>query len=97
MIDLFVSLVSLTSLIVFLLEARTGGGFRRRWPVALWSFFLFLLSMVTLLRVIHNADRWSEGKILMGVIAVANLSIAAALLLAWMYWTKRTPEKLDPF
>lgn len=87
MIDLLVSLVSLTSLIIFLLEARTGGGFHSRWPAALWSVFLFLLSMLTLLRVFHNADRWSEGQILMGMIAVANLSIAAALLLAWLYWT----------
>jgi hypothetical protein len=95
MIDLLVSMVSLTSLIIFLLEARTGGGFRRRWPAVLWAVFLFLLSMVTLLRVVHNADRWSEGQTLMVVIAGANLSIAAALLLAWIYWTSRTPETLD--
>ncbi|HSF41729.1 MAG TPA: hypothetical protein VLT87_18155 [Thermoanaerobaculia bacterium] len=95
MIDLLISLVSLTSLIIFLLEARTGGGFRSRWPAALWAVFLFLLSMLTLLRVVHNADKWSEGQVLMGMIAVANLSIAAALLLAWLYWTGRAPEELD--
>lgn len=97
MIDLLVSLVSLTSLIIFLLEARTGGGFRGRWPAALWAVFLFLLSMLTLLRVLHNADNWSEGQVLMGMIAVANLSVAAALLLAWLYWSSRSPEKLDRF
>ena len=72
MIDLLVSLISLTSLIIFLLEARTGGGFRRRWPAVLWAVFLFLLSVVTLLRVVHNADRWSEGQILMVIIAGPN-------------------------
>jgi hypothetical protein len=86
MIDLFVSILSLVSLIVFLLEARQGD-IRRRWLVALWSVFLFALSILTLFRVFHNLRTWSEGQILMGIIATANLTASAALLVGWLYWT----------
>jgi ABC-type Co2+ transport system permease subunit len=91
MIDLFVSVVSLVSLMVFLLEARHGGGIRRRWLVALWSVFLFALSILTLLRVFHHLRTWSEGQILMGIIATANLTASAALLVGWLYWTGGRP------
>lgn len=95
MIDLLVSIVSLVSLIVFLLEARQGGGIRRRWLVALWSVFLFALSILTLLRVFHNLRTWSEGQILMGIIATANLTASAALLVGWLYWTGAAPGRAD--
>jgi hypothetical protein len=95
MIDLLVSIVSLVSLIVFLLEARQGGGIRRRWLVGLWAVFLFGLSILTLLRVFHNLRTWSEGQILMGIIATANLTASAVLLVGWLYWTGTAPDRSD--
>lgn len=93
MIDLFVSIVSLVSLIVFLMEARQGGGIGRRWLVGLWALFLFGLSILTLLRIFHNLRHWSEGEVLMGIIATANLTASAALLLGWLYWTGAAPDR----
>lgn len=83
------------SLIVFLLEARQGGGIRRRWLVGLWAVFLFGLSILTLLRVFHNLRTWSEGQILMGIIATANLTASAVLLVGWLYWTGTAPDRSD--
>ncbi|HEV7509026.1 MAG TPA: hypothetical protein VGS07_29390 [Thermoanaerobaculia bacterium] len=100
-IEVFISVVCLTSLIVVLLEASRVGGLRRRWQIALWAFTLLALAALALLRVLMNLDAWSDGHILLSCIGVCNFVFASALLVRWLFWTpsssvrsvKRRPEE----
>ena len=86
MIEAFISFVCLVSLIVILLEARRGGGLRRRVPVVLWAMGLVLLALLALLRVWANLDTWSDLRILMGTVSVGNFLFGAGLLVRWLVW-----------
>jgi hypothetical protein len=87
MIEAFISFVCLVSLIVILLEARRSGGLRRRLPMALWAFSLFVLALLALLRVWANLDTWSDLRILLGILGVGNFLFGGVLLVRWMLWT----------
>ncbi len=86
-IEVLISVVCLTSLIVVLLEASRVGGLQRRWQIALWAFTLLALAALALLRVLVNLDAWSDGHVLLGYIAVFNFVFASALLVRWLFWT----------
>jgi hypothetical protein len=86
MIEAFISFVCLVSLIVILLEAQRGGGFRRRWPIAVWAGGLFSLAMLTLLRVWIHLDAWSDLRILMGIVGAGNFLAGGGLLVRWLCW-----------
>lgn len=88
-IEAFVSFLCLFSLIVILLEAERSGGFRRRWPIAVWAASLIGLSLFAALRVFENLDEWSDARILMGILGACNFLFGGALLLRWLFW--RTP------
>src|SRR3954462_2324298 len=81
MIEAFISFIGLVSLIVILIEAQRGGGFRRRWPIAAWAGGLFSLAMLALLRVWMNLDAWSDLRILMGVLGAGNFLFGGGLLI----------------
>jgi len=86
-IEVLISFVCLTSLIVVLLEASRVGGLQRKWQVALWAFTLLALAVLALLRVLIHLDAWSDGRILFGCIGVCNFVFASALLVRWLFWT----------
>jgi hypothetical protein len=96
MIEAFISFVCLVSLIVVLLEAQRleaqrlaaqrAGGFRRRWPIAVWAGGLFSLAMLTLLRVWIHLDAWSDLRILMGIVGAGNFLAGGGLLVRWLCW-----------
>lgn len=90
-IEVLISVVCLTSLIVVLLEASRVGGLQRRWQIALWAFTLLALAVLALLRVLVNLDAWSDGHVLLGYIGVVNFVFASALLVRWLFWARPTP------
>jgi len=81
MLELLISFLCLASLIVVLLEMQAGGGFRRRWPLLLWTASLALLGLHVLVRIYQNLDFWSPERILMSVLAAGNFFVAVILLL----------------
>jgi len=91
LIEVLISFVCLVSLIVILLEAQQFGGFRRKWPIAVWAGTLTALSLLALLRVFVNLDDWSDARILMGVLGAANFLFGAALLVRWLFWSRPSP------
>jgi hypothetical protein len=91
MIEVVISFICLVTLIVILIEARQFGGFRRKWPIAIWAASLVALSLLALLRVFVNLDDWSDARILMGVVGAANFLFGAALLVRWLFWTPSSP------
>lgn len=90
MIEAFISFICLASLIVILIEAQAAGGFRRKWPVALWAGSLVGLALLAVLRILVNLDDWSDARILMGIVGVGNFLFGAALLVRWLLWTPPT-------
>jgi hypothetical protein len=91
MIEAFISFVCLVSLIVVLLEAQRleaqrAGGFRRRWPIAVWAGGLFSLALFALLRVWTHLDAWSDLRILMGILGAGNFIVGGGLLVRWLCW-----------
>ena len=91
MIEVFISFICLVSLIVILLEAQQAGGFRRKWPIAIWAASLVALSLLALLRVVVNRDDWSDARILMGVVGAGNFLFGAGLLVRWLFWRPPSP------
>ncbi len=91
MIEVFISFICLVSLIVILLEAQQTGGWRRKWPIAIWAGSLLALSLLALLRVAGNRDDWSDARILMGIIGAGNFLFGAALLVRWLFWRPPSP------
>jgi len=90
-IEVFISFICLVTLIVILLEAQRAGGFRRKWPIAVWAVTLVALSLLALLRVFVNLDDWSDARILMGIVGAGNFLFGAALLVRWLFWTPPSP------
>jgi hypothetical protein len=90
-LEVLISIVCLTSLIVVLLEASRVGGLQRKWQIALWAFTLMSLAALALLRVLVNLDAWSDGHILLSCIGVCNFVFASALLVRWLFWTPPSP------
>lgn len=90
MIEAFISFICLASLIVILIEAQAAGGFRRKWPVALWAGSLVALALLAVLRILINLDDWSDARILMGIVGVGNFLFGAALLVRWLFWRPPT-------
>jgi hypothetical protein len=86
-IEVLISVVCLTSLIVVLLEASRVGGLQRKWQIAVWAFTLLALAALALLRVLVNLDAWSDGHILFGCVGACNFLFASALLVRWLFWT----------
>jgi len=86
MTEAFISFVCLVSLIVILLEAQRAGGFRRRWPIAVWAGGLFSLALFALLRVWTHLDAWSDLRILMGIVGAGNFLAGGGLLVRWLCW-----------
>jgi hypothetical protein len=91
LIEAFVSFLCLFSLIVILLEAERNGGFRRRWPIAVWSASLIGLALFAALRVFENLGDWSDARILLGILGACNFLFGGALLLRWLFWTPPSP------
>ena len=92
MIEAFISFVCLASLIVILIEAQATGGFRKRWPIAVWAGSLIGLAMLAVLRILVNFDDWTDARILMGIVGVGNFLFGAALLVRWLFWTPPTSK-----
>jgi hypothetical protein len=86
MTEAFISFVCLVSLIVILLEAQRAGGFRRRWPIAVWAGGLFSLALFALLRVWTHLEAWSDLRILMGILGAGNFLVGGGLLVRWLCW-----------
>jgi hypothetical protein len=80
MVELAISIVCLTTLIVVLLEIQAEGGSRRLWPFYLWMVSLALLGCHVLVRVYQNLDQWSPERIFMGLLSAANFFVAVLLL-----------------
>jgi len=91
LIEAFVSFLCLFSQIVILLEAERNGGFRRRWPIAVWAASLIGLALFAALRVFENLDEWSDARTLMGILAACNFMFGGGLLLRWLLWTPPSP------
>jgi len=92
MIEAFISFVCLATLIVILIEAQAAGGFRRKWPIALWAGSLVALALLAVLRIVVNLDEWSDARILMGIVGVGNFLFGAALLVRWLFWMPPTSK-----
>jgi hypothetical protein len=92
MIEAFISFICLATLIVILIEAQAAGGFRRKWPIALWAGSLVALALLAVLRIVVNLDDWSDARILMGIVGVGNFLFGAALLVRWLFWAPPTSE-----
>jgi hypothetical protein len=92
MMEAIVSFICLTTLIVILLEARRSGGFRRKWPIAVWAATLLALALLGLLRVLVNRDDWSDARVLLGLLGASNFLFGAALLVRWLFWTPPTAK-----
>jgi hypothetical protein len=90
MIEAVISFICLTTLIVILLEAGRSGGFRRKWPIAIWAATLLALALLGLLRVLVNRDDWSDARVLLGLLGASNFLFGAALLVRWLFWTPPT-------
>ncbi len=90
-IEVLISVVCLTSLIVVLIEASRVGGLQRRWQIALWAVTLLVLACLALLRVLVNLDRWSDGHVLLSCIGVCNFVFASGLLVRWLFSTRPLP------
>ena len=90
MIEALISFICLASLIVILLEAQATGGFRRRWPIAVWAGSLLSLALLGVLRIFLNLDDWSDARILMGLLGVGNFLFGSGLLLRWLLWVRPT-------
>ena len=89
-IEAVISFICLTTLIVILLEAGRSGGFRRKWPIAIWAATLLALALLGLLRVLVNRDEWSDARVLLGLLGASNFLFGAALLVRWLFWTPPT-------
>ena len=89
-IEAFISFICLASLIVILFEAQDTGGFRRKWPIAVWAGSLLALALLGILRIFLNFDDWSDARILMGLLGVCNFLFGAGLLLRWLLWAPPT-------
>lgn len=89
-IEALISFICLASLIVILFEAQATGGFRRRWPIAVWAGSLLSLALLGILRIFLNLDDWSDARILMGLLGVGNFLFGAGLLLRWLLWERPT-------
>ena len=89
-IEALISFICLASLIVILFEAQATGGFRRRWPIAVWAGSLLSLALLGVLRIFLNLDDWSDARILMGLLGVGNFLFGAGLLLRWLLWVRPT-------
>jgi hypothetical protein len=85
MIELLISFLCLASLIVVLLEMQAVGGFRRRWPLLLWTSSLALLGLHVLVRIYQNLDFWSPERVLMSILAAGNFFVAVILLLRGLF------------
>jgi len=81
MVELLISFLCLATLIVVLVEVQAEGGFRRRWPLALWTISLLLLALHVVVRVFQNLDWWSPERVFMAVLAAGNFGVAVILLL----------------
>jgi hypothetical protein len=92
MIEAFISFVCLASLIVILIEAQAVGGFRKRWPIAVWAGSLIGLALLAVLRILVNLDDWTDARVLMGIVGVGNFLFGAALLVRWLFWTPPTSK-----
>jgi hypothetical protein len=92
-IEAFISFICLASLIVILLEAQATGGFRRKWPIALWAGSLVALALLGILRIFINLGDWSDARILMGLVGVGNFLFGAGLLVRWLLWTPPSPRR----
>ncbi len=90
-IEAFISFVCLVSLIVILVEGSQAGGFRRRWPIAVWAASLLALCVLALLRVAVNHEDWSDWRILVALLGAGNFLFGAALLVRWLFWTPPSP------
>jgi hypothetical protein len=90
-IEVLISFICLTSLIVVLLEASRVGGLQRKWQIALWAFTLLALAALALLRVLVHLDAWSDGRVLFGCIGVCNFVFASALLVRWLFYAPPPP------
>jgi hypothetical protein len=90
-IEAFISFICLASLIVILFEAQATGGFRRRWPIAVWAGSLLSLALLGILRIFLNLDDWSDARILLGILGACNFLFGGALLLRWLFWTPPSP------
>jgi hypothetical protein len=90
MIEAFISFVCLASLIVILIEAQAVGGFRKRWPIAVWAGSLIGLALLAVLRILVNLGDWTDARVLMGIVGVGNFLFGAALLVRWLFWTPPT-------
>ena len=82
-IEAFISLICLASLIVILFEAQATGGFRRRWPIAVWAGGLLALALL-------GVESWSDARSLMGLLGVCNFLFGAGLLVRWLLWARPT-------
>lgn len=83
--ELLISFFCLASLIVVLLEMQAVGGFRRRWPLLLWTSSLALLGLHVLVRIYQNLEVWSPERILMAILAAGNFFVAVILLLRGLF------------
>jgi hypothetical protein len=81
MLELPISFLCLTTLIVVLLEMQATGGVRRRWPLLLWTSSLVLLALHVLVRAYQNLEVWSPERTLMAILAAGNFFVAVVLLL----------------
>jgi len=81
MVELAISFLCLTTLIVVLLELRAQGGYAKRWPFLLWVASLALLGLHVLVRIYQNLELWSPERILMALLAAGNFFVAVLLLL----------------
>ena len=89
-IEAFISFICLATLIVILFEAQATGGFRRKWPIAVWAGSLLALALLGVLRIFINLDGWSDARVLMGLLGVCNFLFGAGLLLRWLLWNRPT-------
>jgi hypothetical protein len=84
MLDFVISLVSLASLLVILVELSEGEGGPLRWPAGVWATVLLALCVVAAVKVVRNLETWSHNQVLTGLVAAANFLAAAALLVIWL-------------
>ncbi|HEX4961948.1 MAG TPA: hypothetical protein VF173_13995 [Thermoanaerobaculia bacterium] len=95
-IEVLVSFVCLSTLIVILLEASRTGGLRRKLPVAVWAITLLTLAALALLRILVNLGSWTDGRILSASMGSCNFVFGSALLVRWLFWVPPFPAGEAP-